>query len=152
MSSSSESWLGAEALLERRLAAVLVRLDNQRRVQENKLRLGVADLRLLWLFSDGQPRTLKEIAVELHLEQSTVNRQVNAATSSGLLARMRRRGSAAYEFDRTAAGGQAYEEDTATTLGAYSAALDAMGSDDAERFVTLAQVFLEHYRREVEAP
>lgn len=143
-------WIGAEAPAERRLAAVLSRLDSQRRVQESQMRLGTADLRLLWLFADGRHRTLKEIAAELQLEQSTVNRQVNAALASGLLTRMRRRGSAAYEFDRTSDGRRVFEEDTGKSLGAYAAALDAMG-DDAEAFLALAQDFLGHYRREVDS-
>lgn len=115
------------------------------------MRLGTADLRLLWLFADGRHRTLKEIAAELQLEQSTVNRQVNAAMVSGLLTRMRRKGSAAYEFDRTLDGRRVFEEDTGKSLGAYAAALDAMG-DDAEAFLELAQDFLRHYRREVDSP
>lgn len=144
-------WLGAEAPPERRLAAVLSRLDRQRHVLESTMRLGTADLRLLWLFTDGRPRTLKEIAVELRLEQSTVNRQVNAAMSSGLLVRRRRPGGAAYEFDRTADGRRVFEQDTGISLGAYAAALDAMGGDDAEAFLVLAESFLGHYGREVEA-
>lgn len=116
------------------------------------MRLGTADLRLLWLFADSRARTLKEIASELQLEQSTVNRQVNAALGSGLLERMRRRGGAAYEFDRTAEGRRAFERDTGNSLGAYAAALDAMGDRDAETFLELAQTFLDHYRSEVGPP
>lgn len=114
------------------------------------MRLGTAALRLLWLFADGRARTLKEIAAELSLEQSTVNRQVNAALDSGLLERMRRSGGNAYEFDRTAEGRRVFEEDTGRSLGAYATALEAMGDDDAERLLQLAERFVEHYRREVE--
>lgn len=152
MSTQNTSWLGGSAPPERRLAAVLSRLDSQRRVQESKMRLGTADLRLLWLFTDGRPRTLKEIATELRLEQSTVNRQVNAATGSGLLARTRRPGGTAYEFDRTEEGRRVFGEDVGTSLGAYAAALEAMGEDDAASFLTLVESFLGHYRREVGPP
>lgn len=151
MSTNDTPWLGTGAPPERRLAAVLSRLDRQRHVLESTMRLGTADLRLLWLFTDGRPRTLKEIAAELRLEQSTVNRQVNSAMASGLLVRMRRQGGAAYEFDRTADGRRAFEQDTDISLGAYAAALGAMGGDDAEAFLVLAESFLGHYRREVEA-
>ncbi len=40
---------------------------------------------LLLLLDHAGPRTLKEIAAELELEQSTVNRQVNKAIDHGLL-------------------------------------------------------------------
>ncbi|WP_245672914.1 MarR family transcriptional regulator, partial [Aldersonia kunmingensis] len=42
---------------------------------------------ILWTLSDGNPRTLREIGEELDLEQSTVNRQVNAAIRNGYLER-----------------------------------------------------------------
>lgn len=152
MKTHGDRWLGEDAPRERRLAALLSRLDRQRHVQEATMRLGTADLRLLWLFADGRARALKEIAAELQLEQSTVNRQVNAALGSGLLERMRRRGGVAYEFDRTEEGRRVFEEDTDRSLGAYAAALDAMGDRDAEKFLGLAQTFLDHYRRQVDPP
>lgn len=150
MSTRKDHWLGQDAPRERRLAALLSRMDRYRRFQEATMRLGTAALRLLWLFADGRARTLKEIAAELSLEQSTVNRQVNAALDSGLLERMRRSGGNAYEFDRTTEGRRVFEEDTGRSLGAYATALEAMGDDDAERLLQLAERFVEHYRREVE--
>ena len=74
---------------ELRLAAALHHLDLSRRVVEQRADIGVADMRLLWLLSDDRARTLREIADDLTLEQSTVNRQVNAALAAGLLRRDR---------------------------------------------------------------
>lgn len=144
-------WSDGDAPAERQLAALFSKLDKQRRALEGSLRLGTADLRLLWLFADGRARTLKEIADELGLEQSTVNRQVNAALGSGLLERSRRPGGTAYEFDRTADGRRAFEKDAGISLGTYAAALDAMGRTDAEAFLTLTQRFLDHFRSAVDS-
>lgn len=145
-------WSGPDAPPERRIASILSRLDRQRRIQEGRMQLGAADLRLLWLFTDGRPRTLKEIAAELRLEQSTVNRQVNAALGSGFVVRQRRQGEAAYEFERTEDGRRIFEEDAGRTLGVYATALDRMGPERAEVFLSLAEDFLGNYRRELDGP
>ena len=68
-----------------RVAAAVSALANARRSAESRSRLGKANNRLLWLFTDLRPRTLKQIAEDLALEQSTANRQVNAALSAGIL-------------------------------------------------------------------
>ena len=65
----------------------IARLERAQRAAEDLAEMRVADRRLLWLLSDGAPRTMREIADGLGLEQSTVNRQVNAALALGLLAR-----------------------------------------------------------------
>ncbi|UVE95836.1 MarR family winged helix-turn-helix transcriptional regulator [Dietzia sp. B32] len=151
MASAKVRWSDGRGPAERQLAALFGQLDRQRRALEGAMRLGTADLRLLWLFSDGHARTLKEIAAELGLEQSTVNRQVNAALGSGLLVRSRRPGGSAYEFDRTEEGRRAFEDDAGISLGAYAAALEAMGPADAEKFLALAREFLDHFRGEVDS-
>ena len=142
-------WGGGNAPLERRLASTLTRLDKERRTLEGFQRLGTADLRLLWLLADGRARTLREIAAELGLEQSTVNRQVNAAVGAGLLERTRRPGGAAYDINRTADGERTYDEVTRFSMGVYATALDAMGDDAAEDLVALLQDFLGHFRSAV---
>lgn len=91
------------------------------------MELGTADLRILWMFADRKPRTLKEIAAELSLEQSTVNRQINAAMAEGLLRRSRRSGGSAHEISRTEKGARIFEDDVATALTAYASGLDALG-------------------------
>ncbi|WP_193103596.1 MarR family winged helix-turn-helix transcriptional regulator [Brachybacterium sp. FME24] len=129
----------------RHLAGMFWMLDRHRRDHEQALSLGTADLRILWLFSDNTPRTLKEVAHELGLEQSTVNRQVNAAVSDGLLERNREAGETAYRFARTAAGRDAFEADLAISLGGYEAALESMGADDAATFLQLLDRYLGAY-------
>ena len=73
----------------RRLASMFWKLDRLRHKQEQTMSLTSASIRILWLLSDGTPRSLKEISHQLRLEQSTANRQVNDALSHGLVERKR---------------------------------------------------------------
>lgn len=146
-----DGWGGDHAPLERRLASALTRLDKERRTLEGTQPLGTADLRLLWLLADDRSRTLREIAADLGLEQSTVNRQVNAALGAGFVERARRSEGAAYEFNRTAHGKQTFDEVSGVSMGAYAAALHELGDTDAEHLVALLQSFLGHFRSAVVA-
>ena len=154
---------------DRRLAFALLQLDVHRRAEEQRTELGVAGGRLLWLLSDRRPRTLREIAAALKLEQSTVNRQVNAAMRSGLLSRVDRSSvdptgagptdadptSAPMSAGRPAGGAQligptetglaAYEREVTQALQAYDAALGALGTDDAAVFLELLERFVDAY-------
>ncbi|GAB3056152.1 hypothetical protein GCM10027053_16670 [Intrasporangium mesophilum] len=130
---------------DREVAAILAGLDRFRRVAEQHARLGAADQRLMWLFSDGQPRTLREISEALRLEQSTVNRQVNAALKAGLLRRGRAAGHAAREITATAEGLAQFEQDLTLMLGLYQDALGSLQPDDQEQLLRLLGVFAEGY-------
>ena len=124
------------------LARLLAYAERARRTVERVHDVPSAELRLLWLLSDGRERTLKEIADELGLEQSTVNRQVGAAEASGHLSRHRAEGVPAQLITRTAAGEEAFARASAIQLRALDAGISAVGDDyDAfygmlERFVT----------------
>ncbi|MGC5165465.1 MarR family winged helix-turn-helix transcriptional regulator [Luteimicrobium sp. DT211] len=134
-----------EAAPGTRVASALFHLDQHRRIAEHQGRLNVADGRLLWLFSDHTPRTLRQIAEELNLEQSTVNRQVNAAHQAGLLDRERDPERGAYVFTASENGLAIFDEAIASSLGQYDAALAALGADDAEQLVTLLGKFVTAY-------
>ena len=54
----------------RHLEGLYERLDRLRRRHQQGMSLGAADLRILWLFTDGVPRTPKQIAQQLDLEKS----------------------------------------------------------------------------------
>ncbi|APX33244.1 hypothetical protein BH708_11565 [Brachybacterium sp. P6-10-X1] len=135
----------------RTTAALLTRLTRHQRLHRQQQVLGDADLRILWLFFDERPRTLREISDALHLEQSTVNRQVNAAVAAGLLERSRPEGGGAYVFARTEAGHDLFEADVASALDGYREALDALGEPEATEFLRLLARFSEAYRVVVEA-
>jgi DNA-binding MarR family transcriptional regulator len=128
----------------RRLAAALSRLDVHRRYVEQRSPLGIAHARLLWLLSDGRPRTLREIGDALRLEQSTVNRQVNGALKDGLLRRVAVPGAPARVLEPTASGTEAFESVTANALAAYAGGLAALG-EEADVFLELLERFVAAY-------
>lgn len=143
----TEEWaspVAADLPDDRRVAALITHLDRARRMQSSQMALGTADLRILWMFADDQPRTLKEIAAELSLEQSTVNRQINAAMAEGLLQRSRRPGSPAHEISRTEKGVEVFEADVAKSLTAFTSGLDALG-DRVDGFLADFTRFVEAY-------
>jgi DNA-binding MarR family transcriptional regulator len=131
-------------------AELLHRLDRSRRAGEQLAGLGIADLRLMWLFSDRRPRTLREVAEALNLEQSTVNRQVNTALGEGLLRRFREAGRSARSITATDEGLERFEQDVALHLGISAEALDAVGSpDDQQEFKRLLGRFVDAYAEAV---
>ncbi|SKB04090.1 MarR family transcriptional regulator [Aeromicrobium choanae] len=107
---------------------------------------GHADQRLLWMFSDGRPRTLREIADELGLEQSTVNRQANAALKAGLLERSREPGQSAWHFTANESALADFARALDRHLGLLDRALDALPRADRARFLeqfgTFADAFV----------
>lgn len=141
----------AEASLDdaRELAGAFAVFDRARRLLGQRSSLGTADMRLLWLFTDGRPRSLRQIAADLGLEQSTVNRQVNAAMKAGLLVRDRV-GNGPYEFTTSATGAAEFTRNVDVTLDSYRDALEAMG-DDREVFLNLITKYVEAYSQAVTA-
>lgn len=127
------------------VAGLLHHLEQHRRVIEQHITLGTADDRLLWLLRDRQPRTLREIAAELGLEQSTVNRQVNAALARGLLERCREPDRYSYQFVPTDAGITAFQEDLALSLNTYTAALAKLSPADRRTLLELLDRFVAAY-------
>lgn len=136
----------------RDLASTLARFDRHRRTLDDRATLNMADMRILWLFNDSKPRALRAIAQELGLEQSTVNRQVNAALEAGYLSRHRDAGAATYLFSPTAAGVAAFEKNLEATIGAYDTALARLGTDDATHLLTLFANFVDVYEQIAESP
>ena len=133
------------------LAAALGRLDRAQRAAEARAVLGVAEGRLLWLFSDREPRTLRQVSQELGLEQSTVNRQVNAALASGLLRRFRPTGGPAYLVEATQDGLERFERDLERHLRLMDAALAALPDDAQADFPALLLTFVQAYTDEATA-
>jgi DNA-binding MarR family transcriptional regulator len=131
-----------------RLAALFHHLDRHRRALESTASLGTAELRLLWLLSDGRGRTLREIADELHLEQSTVNRQVNAALRAGHLRRTRVEG--AYRFEPTPSGSELFTRETGVALSLYARVLDDLGPERADVLLSALGEFVDRYGAVVE--
>ena len=106
---------------------------------------GHADQRLLWMFSDGRPRTLREIAEELGLEQSTVNRQANAALKAGLLDRSRQPGQNAWQFVANETALAEFARDLDVHLRLLDRALDALPPSDRATFLEQFGTFADAY-------
>lgn len=109
------------------LADQLLRLQRRRRHVYEGTVLENSAFRLLWVLDDGESRTLRQLAHALDLDQSTVNRQVNAAIAAGWLERFEVEGSASKLVRPTTAGADAYLHDGLLRAGSVRAALDALG-------------------------
>lgn len=127
-------------------------LERAQRAAEDVAEVRVADRRLLWLLSDGAPRTMRQIADELGLEQSTVNRQVNAALGEGLLARAAPDEHHARPLVVTDAGQALFRRSFDRHLGYVERALAAVPADRASTFLADLGAFAEAYGTAVTAP
>lgn len=129
------------------MARLLSRFDIMRRAEEQASELRIAEGRLLWLLTgDGPPRTLKQIACELELEQSTANRQVNAAVRAGVVRRFRESGSHAWLFEASDEGAALYERSVGRHLDRVDDALAALPADERERLVSSFATFIDAYK------
>lgn len=128
-----------------RVAKAISVLDRARRAAEARASLGVAEQRLLWLFRDGTPRTLRDVAETLGLEQSTVNRQVNGALSTGLLRRYREDGQTAQLLEATDDGLDRFSSDLTEGLARIDAALDVVPAGRRDTFLDDLLAFANAY-------
>lgn len=113
----------------------LLRMQRRRRHVYDGVVLENSAFRLLWVLDDGEPRTLRQLAVALDLEQSTVNRQVNAAIDAGWLERYDVAGSASRLVRPTPEGAGAYRHDGLIRAATIRAALDEIGPDRAAALI-----------------
>lgn len=131
----------------RTMARLLSHFDIMRRAEEQASELRIAEGRLLWLLTgDGPPRTLKQIACELELEQSTANRQVNAAVRAGVVRRFRESGSHAWLFEASDDGAALYERSVGRHLDRVDDALAALPAGERERLVSSFATFIDAYK------
>lgn len=117
------------------LADELLRMQRRRRHVYDDVICENSAFRLLWVLDDGEPRTLRQLSLDLDLEQSTVNRQVNAAIAAGWLERFEVEGSASRLVRPTSAGAEAYRHDGLIRAGAIRAALDEIGPEQAAALI-----------------
>lgn len=106
-----------------------------RRAVENGQQLKVAEGRLMWLLRDGEARTLRQIAEELDLEQSTVNRQVHAALDSGVVQRYRAEDPPSWLVEMSADGRDRFTADLTRMMTVYDQAVGAVPEGEQERFL-----------------
>ena len=67
----------------RRLSNELVRLKRRRETSSSAMVLDASAYKILWLVVEQGPRTLRALAEDLQLDQSTINRQVHAVIGHG---------------------------------------------------------------------
>lgn len=128
---------GAGLSADREFASLLNRLEQSRRGATANAKLGAADARILWLLSGGEEYTLRDISDKLSLEQSTVNRQVNAAVKAGYVEKRRSRARAAWVFSPSADGRRKFDADLDMHLGFYSRALAELSQSEQQVFIEL---------------
>lgn len=108
---SSDEYAPWPSPLYRDLAEEFLRMARRRSHVDPDSILEVSAFSLLWILSDGRPRTLRQLTDAMQLEQSTVNRQVNAAIKHGYLERFDVAGSISKQVRPTRAGLDAFEHD-----------------------------------------
>lgn len=129
------------------LGGELLRLQRRRTTVYDGTVLDNSAFRLLWLLSDGEPRTLRRLAECLDLEQSTVNRQVNAALAAGYLERFASAGSPGKLVRPSTAGEQAFEHDGRIRAELISRALGELGGARAGRLIADLHAFNDAWDR-----
>lgn len=105
---------------------------------------------ILWVLSDGRPRTLRELAEELDLEQSTVNRQVNNAIRHGYVERFDVDGCASKHIRPTPRGSAEFEHDGLLRAERLSAVFTNMPPGAAERLLEGLRAFNQAYETVLE--
>lgn len=125
----------------RALGDELMRLSRRRTTVYPGARLDTSAFRLLWLLTEGPPRTQRELVDELQLDPSTVNRQVNAAIRHGLVEWYAVPGAASRLLRPTPEGAEAYQHDGTLRAEVYTQVLDELGHDRAGDLVAELRVF-----------
>ncbi|MGV9827594.1 MarR family transcriptional regulator [Gordonia sp. NPDC003429] len=98
-------------------------------------------------FTDGRPRTLRELSELTHLEQSTINRQVNAAITHGYLERFDVAGSTSRRIRPTQRGVEAFEHDGLLRARRLERVLSDMAPGTPEALLRELHAFNEAYDR-----
>lgn len=136
-----------EQSLARELADELMRISRRRHANVDGTELDMSAFKLLWILADDRPRTLREIADELELELSTINRQVNAAVRAGLLERFSVPEGPSKPVRPTAEGRRLYQHDSAIHADLYRSVIAEMGAESARDLTRGLRAFNEAYER-----
>ncbi len=130
----------------------LLRLQRHRTTVYDGVVLDNSAFRILWVLSDGHPRTLRQLAEALELEQSTINRQANAGLDAGYLERFQVPGSAGRQLRPTEAGRRAYEHDGLVRAERYRRIFAELGADRAHSLIQHLTAFNDAWDVAVAAP
>ncbi|MDO9377411.1 MAG: MarR family transcriptional regulator [Nocardioidaceae bacterium] len=119
----------------RALGDQLMRISRRRPTSYPGSRLDGSAFKILWRLVNAGARTLRELAEDLELDQSTINRQVRASQADGLVERFDDPGQVSRPVRATDAGVVAYRHDAALRADALRHALGLIGPDAAEALI-----------------
>lgn len=136
-----------EQSLLHELADELLRFGKRRHAAVEGVQLETSAFKLLWVLSGDRAMTLREIADELGLDLSTINRQVNGAVRAGLLERFSVPGSPSRPVRSTAEGRRLYAHDSAVHADLLRSVLAEMGPDAARDLIRSMAAFNDAYER-----
>lgn len=127
----------------------LLRMRRRRNEIDAQAILDSSAFHILWLLEDGQARTLRELSVGLDLEQSTVNRQVNAAMKRGYLERVQVPGCASWKHRPTAAGWEAFRHDGRRRASRLNRVFADLAPGDPDILLAQLRAFNDAFERQV---
>ncbi len=116
----------------RELGTEVMRLTRRRATTYPGSVLDESAFRILMVLVEEGPRSLRELALELQVEQSTISRQVTAALGHGLVERY---GASPRRVRPTEQGRDAYRHDGRLRGAVWSRALEALGTERGEALV-----------------
>ena len=137
----------AEQSLLHDLADELLRFSKRRHGSVEGTELESSAFKLLWVLSDDNPRTLRELSDALDLDLSTINRQVNTAVRAGLLERFSVTDSLSKPVRATAEGRRLYEQDTQVHRDVLRSVLAEMGAAGARDLIRSLGAFNDAYEK-----
>lgn len=97
--------------------------------------------KILWLLHEAGSMSMKDLASELMLDQSTVSRQVKASIERGLIERYEDGSTTTRMIRATDEGAKVYAQEAALRAAVIREALDTMGVERATEFVGELNVF-----------
>lgn len=115
------------------LGQELLRISRRRVLVPDGAKLDQSAYRILWVLTSSGPLSMGELGEVLQLEQSTISRQVSAATRQGLVTQSLQEGSTRRLVVPTPEGQEAYRWEAALRGEQFRRAIEQLGSERARR-------------------
>lgn len=125
-----------EEALVRSLGYEILRLSQRRHTSPPGTTLDTSAFRILWSLVETGPKTHRGLAEALQLEQSTIHRQVAAATKRNLVERVPDSTGTAHVVQATPKGEEAYMADGRLRATFLTEALEELGAKRAHHLVS----------------
>ncbi|MCK9920956.1 MarR family winged helix-turn-helix transcriptional regulator [Frankia sp. AgPm24] len=122
--------------LLRAIAREVLRLSRRRIMTPEGSTLDRSMFRILWALAESGPCTMANLECTLHLEQSTVSRQVKNAIGRGLVESHMPPGSRRRVFQATSEGARIYQQEAALQSDVFKKALAEFGPSRFHAFTS----------------